>query len=504
MTNNSDLVAASPHWSVPVEKSSGFSPFIAFCFIINYIVGTGFLTIPWAFVQGGLILSTLLLVLAGIASDIAKTYLLETMSRAEEMLDSKLRWVKREGEREIEQVLIPPSNYGAIIDSHELQTRQLPELKRRRATPYLVKNRKFEINTLCRIFLGKPGLYLFTLFISLYTFGVLWAYTSVFSSAMAAIAPIFGNGEEEFNYVCYALIFGLIVVPLSCLELEEQVVIQVSLTGCRFMMLFLMLGTCTQCALDTSIDLGKSNNEAPLFQPAGFHKVLPIVALANGFHSAMPGLSHPVADKKKLGNIFQSTIFFTSLLYGLLGLVLGGVFGEYVEQSSNLNWQGYRGGTGSINNNGDVEGVAWWAKAIALFIVSFPAFDVVSAYPLNAITLGNNMVGIYYGNKVHEMENNRWLSTLFRLIASVPPIFLGIFFRELGVITDYAGTSGIVLTFSIPAILYLKSKDVATTKNFSPNTYYTSYGSSKSLARFLFWFGVTMMVFVIVCLIHDT
>ena len=93
-------IAASPHWSVPVEESSGFSPFIAFCFTVNYIVGTGFLTIPWGFVQGGLAFSTVLLVLAAVGSDIAKDYLLETMSRAEVMLDNDLRWIaKKEGEK---------------------------------------------------------------------------------------------------------------------------------------------------------------------------------------------------------------------------------------------------------------------------------------------------------------------------------------------------------------------------------------------------------------------
>jgi amino acid permease len=69
------------------------SPFLAFCFTINYILGTGFLTIPWAFVQGGLILSTILFLLAAITSDISKGYLLETVTRAEEMLDDQMHWI---------------------------------------------------------------------------------------------------------------------------------------------------------------------------------------------------------------------------------------------------------------------------------------------------------------------------------------------------------------------------------------------------------------------------
>lgn len=67
--------AASPYWRPPPSAETaeaGFSPFVAFCFTINYILGTGFLTLPWAFVQGGVLLSTLTLVSMGIVSD--RTY----------------------------------------------------------------------------------------------------------------------------------------------------------------------------------------------------------------------------------------------------------------------------------------------------------------------------------------------------------------------------------------------------------------------------------------------
>ena len=60
---------------------------------------------------------------------------------------------------------------------------------------YILKDRKFEMNALCRVFLGKGGLSIFTLFISLYMCGTLWAYTSVFSSAMAREFPLFFVGS---------------------------------------------------------------------------------------------------------------------------------------------------------------------------------------------------------------------------------------------------------------------------------------------------------------------
>ncbi len=72
--------AASPYWNAPIQKAadkeaknpSGFSPIVAFCFTINYILGAGFLTIPWAFAQSGLVLSSIMLVLSAVGSDISK------------------------------------------------------------------------------------------------------------------------------------------------------------------------------------------------------------------------------------------------------------------------------------------------------------------------------------------------------------------------------------------------------------------------------------------------
>ena len=86
-------VAASPQWAIPPKKPEGFSPFVAFCFTINYILGTGFLTIPWAYVQGGLALSTALMVIVCVFADMAKDYILETIARAEAMLDEQMRWL---------------------------------------------------------------------------------------------------------------------------------------------------------------------------------------------------------------------------------------------------------------------------------------------------------------------------------------------------------------------------------------------------------------------------
>jgi Transmembrane amino acid transporter protein len=372
----------SPYWTAATIASrrnkddasspQGFSPFVGFCFTINYILGTGFLTIPWALAQGGWLLSTLVLITVGVLSDMSKNYLLETMARAEHLLDAKLHWriavptnnskphhhrAAGETTRLVYSPMITPAtsvqdlggiyNHAVLYDALEsgTTTSQKPGLEiarvhpvgsddndalestttsfssskrgpllgttttckmvhqisydalesacvaprqsaavandmitpngirramvvqQRRATSslssssqqkpgsYLVQNeRKFEVNTQCRVFLGKTGLRLYTTFICLYIYCTLWAYTSVFASAMAQTIPLrWGNNghdveDEDFSYLVFALVFAALVVPLSCMELHEQVTMQVALTMARFVMLAFMLGTAEQVA----------------------------------------------------------------------------------------------------------------------------------------------------------------------------------------------------------------------------------------------------------------
>lgn len=543
---SSSSIAASPYWGMKKQegkKEEGVSPIVAFCFTINYILGTGFLTVPWAFMQGGLVLSTVVLVLVGVLSDMSKTYILESMARAEAMLDDRMHWVKKKtvnrtggggdeekqplmvyspmvyvrsaasgddndsGNKEQEQSLTDPvKNYESSVGSSAPSLRippvehapfsALPTTPDRRRLlmmssgkekpeKYLVKNRKFEINTMCRVFLGKPALRVYTAFICLYLYCSLWAYTSVFGNALARMVPIPG---VEDSYLVYATIYATIVIPASCMELSEQVFVQVMMTLARFAMLFFMVGTAGMISSqEDRMGEGEIPVPVPMFRLAGLSKMVPVMAFAQIYHHSIPGLSLPVADKKLLPTVFRSTTLFCTFAYSFIGCFLGLALGQNIEESSNLNWEGLAASPTSSS----------WMRAISRYVVLFPAIDVVSAFPLNAITLGNNMLAAFYGSRIHEVENNWWVRTRFRLLATIPPIILGIFERKLGTITEYAGTLGFVIGFSFPAMLYIRSRRHAKKKHFSVLTYYTTYSSSNACAWTVCVFGVFMMLYVI-------
>ena len=82
--------------------------------------------------------------------------------------------------------------------------------------------RKFEIPEMCYMFLGKRGIESYTLCATLYLYGTLWAYSSVFGKDFSTYAAVF-SGSLYFNYVIYLVFFAVLVVPASLFEFHEQV-----------------------------------------------------------------------------------------------------------------------------------------------------------------------------------------------------------------------------------------------------------------------------------------
>mmetsp|Transcript_34396 Transcript_34396/g.67675 ORF Transcript_34396/g.67675 Transcript_34396/m.67675 type:complete len:631 (-) Transcript_34396:360-2252(-) len=567
------------------DDHGGFNPFTASCFTVNYIMGTGFLTLPWAFVSAGLALSAAGIVFVTFCAYISMVYILEGMARADGVtkesarqgqpvpppsplissLPSSPAWMGlrtdadaavRVGNSKNNEKLpligrpitgssssgFLGSDYGGAADAlppgsvpsspylplapmrppipSQSPTRagKIAGLRRRKAEqkekasdllPCEVGSRKFEVTELCLMFMGKKSLASYMTVTGLYLYGALWAYTSVFANALvSALPPDWGCGYGEF-----VAVFALIVVPLSLMDLKEQVAVQVSLSVCRLIMVAAMVGTIYRAILtegeehfDPSPSSERSN---PPARWGGLYVLLPVAAYAVIFHHSIPGLSQPVADRSKLSSIFGSVFVITSLSYCLIGIVVGYYFGSSCETSANINWSGYHGGTGVLV---PVEGggfqrvdVAWWARIISGYVVCFPALDVISAFPLNAITLGNNLLGAYYGEKIHKAEKCWKNRTRFRFYACIPPIMGALFVRDLGTITDYTGVTGFAIAFSFPALLFIYSRRMME-EHFPQlvTTRYSNAFSSEGWALLIFFFGVGLIVFVLGCLFWDS
>jgi len=369
---------------------NGFSFWTAVAFTVNYIMGCGFLGIPHAFVASGVVLGPCIIILFCYLVNMTKDFVLEAMARTEALV----------------KVTGGETAYSDLTQSD-----------------YLVSStRKFEVTDLFGRLIGPRARTAYVLVLSGYLYGGLLSYAVVFASSFAANVPLPAfNGGRTCNvetdgaeclpsFYFWLALFGAMAVPLSCMELREQVSLQVAMFGARLLVVVLMTGTAIagwSCGGIVFIDQGTDHApNVPLAVPAGLAQIMPIATYAFIFHHSVPILSQPVADKRSLPRVFLAAFMITGIAYASLGGVLAVWFGEAVESQANLNWQYYVGcvappaGGGPVNPSSR----SGLAAAIAFVILIFPALDVLSAYPLNAITLGNNLMSACSPAAVADLE----------------------------------------------------------------------------------------------------
>jgi amino acid permease len=497
----------------PLQK---FSFWVGVCFTLNYVVGSGFLTLPWAFQRTGTLLGVAVLGLFGYFSIIATVFVLEATARATAVMERaadvelpKLTLKHKAGYSSIDSSAHAKDDARLITENSTHSTDEPPKILLHSGT-----TRRIEITELCELFLGSNGRRVFTLLICIYMYGTLWAYCSVFAKSFAVQFALADETqpEEGSTYLIYLFVFGCIVVPLSLMELSEQIFIQVSLSIFRIVLLSLMIITTAVSfsACDQEFGELSSNTCRPVsdggepisilsIHPSNLYLFLPMAAYAYIFHHSVPALSAPIEDKRSLSRMFAVALLVSFVAYSLLGAVVSAYFGAATQSSSNLDWKDYRG---VLNADGSVP---WYASFVSNFVVLFPAIDVASAYPLNAFTLGNNLMSAYYGADMKHHEQSRLKTSIFRLIAALPPFLGAAMVNDLHHITAYTGLTGFAIAFVVPALLAYYSTKKMAELGMSDNTVHSSGWTDKNAQYVMIGVGTALIVGVFGCqLIYGT
>lgn len=479
-----------------------FSLTVAVCFTLNYTIGSGFLTLPWAFEQAGYILGPLTLIVMSSAAWICCYFVLEAIARANALAD----------------VSEKTKGYGAISNT-EIEESKLPSTTNKVDTSVVMKvgERRFEFPELCEIFLGATGRSIYLVSFSLYAYGAMWAYSTVFASAWATVVPL-PAVEQYFHlsssYNIYLIVWALIEVPWSLMELDEQIAVQIVATIGRVILVSIMILTVffADYMDEDSFGIGivdeKENmRENSLFDVKNLFIILPICAYANNMHHSITTLTTPLEDKSQVSQVFNYSFIISFVAYVMLGLTVAMYFGTDNQPSSNLNWNTY------VGLFGDTTGTPLYAKAIKFYTILFPSIDVASTYPLYAVTLGNNLYSFSKGVKEDAEQKEAELSSgnnndnedrlsrsLFRLAAAVPPIIGGYFISNLGNITAYTGLTGLAIGITFPSLLSYCSKRKMDAMGLSNKTDYT-FEMSNVMSLMLMSLSVIMLAYILYCFI---
>mmetsp|Transcript_9039 Transcript_9039/g.13911 ORF Transcript_9039/g.13911 Transcript_9039/m.13911 type:complete len:625 (+) Transcript_9039:91-1965(+) len=348
-------------------KTKKMDPKYAIIYCLNYAMGSGFLTLPRAFVDAGIGLGCFLTIIIAIGATVSAECVLDVLARAER-----------------QSSLSSESSYGGTLppviseDEEEKSDARNIEKSVFSAPPL------YQVSDLCALYLGNIGYVTYMIMLLCFMYGSLWAYAAIFGASFAAHALIPGIG-----YRFYVLLFGIIIAPLSCRDLAEQKFIQLALAIGRTLMLALMILTALTALVASGPLIQTSSSQ---FQQDFFHRILsaaPILAFACTLHHSIPQICAPIDTSKKIHNgisvlnlVFRCAFFFATVLYLLFASTIALFFGQDTKSAVNLDWDRY-----ALNSPSTF--VRATGTIIQRFIVLYPAVNVISTYPLVAVTLGD-------------------------------------------------------------------------------------------------------------------
>ena len=214
--------------------------------------------------------------------------------------------------------------------------------------------RRFELQELCGLFVGKPAAVFCTILVTVY----LCDFTTVViaSTALAVNAPVGDHGtfvrcsEEDFQHyihpvgACWntysltVLVFGTLSLLVALAELGELRLLQTVLAVVRFTTVGAMVVYCVVAEIIHKDDA--PNEKIPWFQFSfkGWLTAIPVLVYANLTHVSIPTISDPVDNKKGLGKMWAGVFFTTSVFCGVLGVTVAIHFKSDVNEVASLNW----------------------------------------------------------------------------------------------------------------------------------------------------------------------
>jgi len=356
---------------------------IGIAFSLNYLMGSGFLALPWGMSKTGCLLGSSILLTTSIMSYIAGLLIIATIRRTEE-IDISRHIVRDHTIR---------ASYGAVSNNDADDDSRDDVNNIENNSDGAASKVCPDLGELCRLYLGSSGHLVYIVTVTVYLYCSLWSYAAIFSNAMAVHFHI---GTHSYHY--YLSLFMMIVTTLSCMELRTQIAIQLMLTACRFLLVLSMISSIVFATYYIHDDTHEvvnsyiSSTDALDFNTSGIKFMLPISVQSMIFHHSIPNLIRLVnSTENDVISIFGISISICLVLYMSLAVAVSSFFGQSIKSSSNLNWVIFISQPSSFPTTT----THWLMRWISSFIILYPAINVISSFPLNAITLGNLITLMY-------------------------------------------------------------------------------------------------------------
>lgn len=426
--------------SEPLLEGKEISPLVVFCFVVNSCIGVGFLSLPRAFDRAGLLWASALCVIVGFVSLAGAAWVVVAMSNTEALL-----------------------RYFSLVEKEDHAGAEAV-----RARPdFTITSRKNELSQIIGLLFGPGPKRVYIAVFSYLMYTCLWCFASVFASSMAAKIPLpFLGSPNSFTcdlyqdqgwncrllYLQHIILFACVCVPFSVVQLKETTWFQIGMAILRFVLIGLILAD--------SMRMYFSGEAPPNFykydpehypEKSGMmdfqhtREILSILVFAMMVQIMIPSTSQMLANKEKtMLPTVMSALLFCIVVYLAVGLSVAMVFGSATLPVASLNWRNYTGG---------LEAAPRWAGYFSDMLIIFPTLDIMSAYPLIAYCLGENLMLLAPAGFADKKYAVCW-----RLLAALPPFVGALLVDNVTVLFEYGALGAWMLMVFFPAACLYQSQ----------------------------------------------
>jgi amino acid permease len=199
-------------------------------------------------------------------------------------------------------------------------------------------------------------------------------------------------------------------------------------------------------------DTNNNNNKTPTYQSPDTLdiKLFNLKGLPNFFgvciyafmcHHSLPSIITPIKSKAKF--IYMLLLAYVCILifYMLLSFTGLFAFGQKLDDFYTLNFEPTHDGTDSL-----------FLKVIKYYLSLFPVFTISASFPIIAITLRNNLIGLY--KIVNKGNINTKILVIFPFITLIPPLLISLITHDLQLLVGFTGSyAGVCIQYVFPALL---------------------------------------------------
>ena len=480
-----------------MEDNQAMGFWQGYSFALNSIMGSGTLVIPWAYSKGGFLLGIFSQVLTSFSSIIVSYMILQSSTRVRSIIQktsqgyclvpvsipqlfkssnpSSFLYLQRKNQ-ESSQLVPIPINEMEEISLHSLHK---PETR-------------YDLTDMASILLGKHTGVLFGLVLIMSLFGCMIALCTIFASSLSSIIPStlgepcnIYNSHGEIGTSCwhkywlFLFILWSVAIITTMLGIKGQQTYQSVLSIMRYVVIIVILSCSGYCLWTGKGMDGKDLDiEVKIWDTGNIGITLPIVFMANYYHSTIPNITEYVGNKKStVPLIVVAAVLSSTLIFIAIGILVPLACSQ-VDKMVTMNWIDF-----SAQHDSNI------GLAIMYVVILFPAFIAISNFPIYAVSLADNILAMGH-SKINNSETKNFEIYLCRFaVVTIPILTAGVLY-DLGFIFDIFGTMFLLEVGVFIPLLALSSKKIIT----EPGDYDTWFSSS-----FWPWFIISTYL-IIFCL----